>query len=1040
MSEPKDDYQLDQKIQIEFEGMPYWVMPRYRQHYVENSYERFSLRLICNLLNENSTLIDIGAHYGAYSLVAAKHCRSKVIALEPVEENFKLLTENITTNELGNKISAHKIAASDKEGMAEFNIPWASDSAGFYEHPLANTIKKQMVTMCRVDKLVGDQNIDLIKIDTEGHELHVLNGLKGTLKRNPKAKLLIEANPGCLKNAGATVKDLLTLLVDIFDKEVYVVNEEQFTLYRLTDNIDNWQEYIAEDGYANVLCVPKTDNLFAMFVCHSNNIGGAELAMVEHIIAQRAYNLMFHVLLPKNGGIESLLVNKGISYSVLPYYIWSDPANEQAVLPVMRRNEINLEAATNISILAQKLHIQFVANNTIGCPWGLPAAKTSQVPLVWFIHEFGDLDHRIPFLHNINEIRKFIVNESDLVICCSDAVRSVIEKVAPNKHTYTVYNVLDVDSIQQNAKQNGKSIFSNEAKIKLCIVGNVQANKGQITAIEAIAELKKQKVNAELAIIGPIDPDYLRIINELITSLGITKNIHLIGQQNNPHIFIEQSDIVLVCSVNEAFGRSTAEAMIIGRPVIGTASGGTLELIEDGVTGLLFAPGDVHKLASAINKLTDNKLATRLVNNAQKRIKALLNLEQNASKLNNLFRQLDYKRDRTYDNIFTIEWVNAVRQEIEEKSELQVLHDKSIKQNQFLEQSNEDLQKAVNELIEERTSITSSTSWRLTTPLRRGKSIVRQVKHKGTALLKVNNRSNIANAQQAELQYRKLTKLIKEVKRTKTTKIAVVLHLFYPELWLETYRDKIAALKGYSFDLFVTVPMGTLPMISDLIKNDFPKAYVCEVVNRGRDVLPFIHLSKSLRSLGYDYVLKLHSKKSPQRIDGQEWLNDMLNKLLPSNKKILSEIITQLAEPDTAIIGPSGHYISLPTGTTSQQLNYKHIHDIINLIYPKDTALQVDKSWSNYGYFEGTMFWLRLDAIEKLLDLDIKAKTFEPELGQTDGTLAHSLERIFCLCSEIDGKQIYEVNAEGIKKLAYKTNVFPVWSELYKGKRQIVTK
>ena len=56
----------------------------------------------------------------------------------------------------------------------------------------------------------------------------------------------------------------------------------------------------------------------------------------------------------------------------------------------------------------------------------------------------------------------------------------------------------------------------------------------------------------------------------------------------------------------EPFGRSIAEAQAVGKPVVGSAVGGIPELIEDGVNGYLFLPGDVDKLAACVVRLLDN--------------------------------------------------------------------------------------------------------------------------------------------------------------------------------------------------------------------------------------------------------------------------------------------------------------------------------------------------------------------------------------------------------------------------------------------------
>ena len=63
------------------------------------------------------------------------------------------------------------------------------------------------------------------------------------------------------------------------------------------------------------------------------------------------------------------------------------------------------------------------------------------------------------------------------------------------------------------------------------------------------------------------------------------------------------ANVVLMCSQNEAFGRVTVEALKSGRPVVGTRSGGTPELITDGIDGFVFEPGSAPALAAALRRL-----------------------------------------------------------------------------------------------------------------------------------------------------------------------------------------------------------------------------------------------------------------------------------------------------------------------------------------------------------------------------------------------------------------------------------------------------
>ena len=76
-------------------------------------------------------------------------------------------------------------------------------------------------------------------------------------------------------------------------------------------------------------------------------------------------------------------------------------------------------------------------------------------------------------------------------------------------------------------------------------------------------------------------------------------------------------DIELVCSRNEAFGRVTLEAMLHGIPVVGSNVGGTLELIKNRETGMIYQYGDINDLANKIEVLIkEHELYNLIINNA----------------------------------------------------------------------------------------------------------------------------------------------------------------------------------------------------------------------------------------------------------------------------------------------------------------------------------------------------------------------------------------------------------------------------------------
>ncbi len=274
-----------------------------------------------------------------------------------------------------------------------------------------------------------------------------------------------------------------------------------------------------------------------------------------------------------------------------------------------------------------------------------------------------------------------------------------------------------------------------------------------------------------------------------------------------------------------------------------------------------------------------------------------------------------------------------------------------------------------------------------------------------------------------EISYTESINVLK-VANNKHKKMAVILHLYYVDSWPIFFKKIKSCLSYFEYDLFITMPEKNKPFVSNILK-DFNDAKVILIPNRGRDVLPFIKIANILQKVGYVYILKLHSKKSTHREDGQKWLNDMLDVLLSNDRDIMYEVVDKLENIKTGIVGPAGVYYPL---TVNFPANGEHMTDVLKKMYGKrnaDLYLQVDRS--KYGFFGGTMFWARIDSINSLLKFPIYK--FEPEAGQIDGTFAHALERLFTIVPEIDGKNNYEISIDGVIDRPYESNNIPEWSQ-----------
>lgn len=286
-------------------------------------------------------------------------------------------------------------------------------------------------------------------------------------------------------------------------------------------------------------------------------------------------------------------------------------------------------------------------------------------------------------------------------------------------------------------------------------------------------------------------------------------------------------------------------------------------------------------------------------------------------------------------------------------------------------------------------------------------AVLEPTRHNGSAIL---NRTTQVLASHSRNKTNTETFPMYGIRRDDKTKVAVVVHAFYKEEWLYI-KHKLKQLKDVPYDLFVTLTERSQEL-REKIEAEFPSATITLVPNRGRDILPFIFLLPRLKTAGYEYVLKLHTKRSIHRGDGQEWLQSSVENLLPNQKRVKA-IIEEL-QSGTAVIGPVDHFVAL-----SQYMgrNYEHISRLLHDRYDDEKADALMASINDYGFFAGSMFWARVDAFDSLMRVPFIPEDFESERGQIDGTMAHAVERLLTVSPCLEDKEIAESSKKDIKQV-----------------------
>jgi FkbM family methyltransferase len=158
------------------------------------------------------TVLDIGAQFGYFSLLAAKHGAGKVYAFEPVPANFELLRRNIHLNGYTNIIHPVQRAVGAEQGLVIMFVYEGSDSHGMYRHPLASVQEKISIECITLDEFLRCEPVDIIKMDIEGNEPYALEGMRHIVTANKRLILFSELAPEFLRRAGVEPANYLAQL------------------------------------------------------------------------------------------------------------------------------------------------------------------------------------------------------------------------------------------------------------------------------------------------------------------------------------------------------------------------------------------------------------------------------------------------------------------------------------------------------------------------------------------------------------------------------------------------------------------------------------------------------------------------------------------------------------------------------------------------------------------------------------------------------------------------------------------------------------
>lgn len=194
--------------------------------------------------------------------------------------------------------------------------------------------------------------------------------------------------------------------------------------------------------------------------------------------------------------------------------------------------------------------------------------------------------------------------------------------------------------------------------LKILCVASFEEVKGHKFLVEACMGLDKRGYDFECHLIGE-GPQRGRI-ERFISESGISGRFHVHGGLPRVQVlrFLHAADVKVLASIRTSSGKREGipvvlmEAMACGVPVIASRISGIPELVEDGVSGLLFTPGDSGALCEQLVKICDDEgMRCRFAETARRKIEREFNLRTNANQLFRLFSAAGKKNVSAPDDI-----------------------------------------------------------------------------------------------------------------------------------------------------------------------------------------------------------------------------------------------------------------------------------------------------------------------------------------------------------------------------------------------------
>lgn len=213
------------------------------------------------------------------------------------------------------------------------------------------------------------------------------------------------------------------------------------------------------------------------------------------------------------------------------------------------------------------------------------ACRRAEVPYAIYVREYVSL----------TRLHRAILAKADTVLAVSEDVRRELAGVIPANKLNVRTDFIDAREIADRAerhRQTGRRLLPFPPSHPVVgVVGRLTPFKQQDLFLRAVPQILREVPDARFVIVGAAtdrERDYEKGLLDLSRRLGLTERVAFLGNRRDAVEIIAELSVLCAPSSREPLGRTILEAQIVGTPVVASNAGGIPEIVEDGLTGLLF--------------------------------------------------------------------------------------------------------------------------------------------------------------------------------------------------------------------------------------------------------------------------------------------------------------------------------------------------------------------------------------------------------------------------------------------------------------------